>query len=778
MGRLLFAFVLMFPSVVFAQADAEPLVEQVRSAIDRGVNYLRRAEKGRGHWETQGMPVTDKPGGTSCLAVLALLNSGVPADDAMIKRGLEYVRSLEMRYTYVVGLQTMALAEAGDPRDRERIQQCVDWLIAARSMKGGKLVGWGYSNDGGQTDHSNSQYALLGLNAGRQAGATIDRAVWESIRDFYQSTQSKVLRDNGGWAYRTENPHEASRLTMTVAGLCGMQVVSLELNKNRQGLREDGTAAHCGVYVEDDAIKKALAWLSATDLFGNPRFRFENISPYNAVYYNAYGIERAGRLTGQRFLAGRDWYREGCEYLVSRQQPDDAWHASGGESMLFTPIVNTSMALLFLSKGRTPVLISKWAYGKENGWNNKHFDAKNLVDFASVELFKKQPLAWQAYDARKLNFRNIPERLREVGTLLQSPIVYINGHEVPTMTVTQEQLLKQYIEEGGFVMAEACCGRAAFAGGFRELMARLLPDNPLRPLPPEHPIWRVWANVSPDFVPLEGIELGCKTVVVFSPKPLAGYWEEDLRKEGRGKEAFRLAGNIIAYATGMEPPKARGTIAEVLDDKAEKNVPRGFLQVAQLRHGGDWQPAPKAMRNLMRHLREKEKLDVALTTQEMTFTHPDLFKYKFLYLHGRGPFDVSNEGLENLRAVLNTGGLLLSDACCGSPGFDAAFREFAAKLYPKNKLEPIPPDDVLYSEEINGAKIDKIKVRTGAAGTGFDIAAPALEGIKVDGRWAVIYSRYDLGCALEKHASGDCKGHDRDSALKLAGAAVLYLLKK
>ena len=184
----------MVPSIAFAKPDPEPLVDQVRSAIDRGVNYLRRQEKGRGHWELQGLPATDKPGGTTALALLALLNYGVPADDAMMKRGLDYIRNMELRYTYVVGLQTMALAEANDPRDRERIQQCVDWLIAARNMKGGNLTGWGYSNDGGQPDHSNSQYALLGLNAGRQAGAKIDRAVWESIRDFYQSPSDQNRR--------------------------------------------------------------------------------------------------------------------------------------------------------------------------------------------------------------------------------------------------------------------------------------------------------------------------------------------------------------------------------------------------------------------------------------------------------------------------------------------------------------------------------------------------------------------------------------------------------
>ena len=57
-------------------------------------------------------------------------------------------------------------------------------------------------------------------------------------------------------------------------------------------------------------------------------------------------------------------------------------------------------------------------------------------------------------------------------------------------------------------------------------------------------------------------------------------------------------------------------------------------------------------------------------------------------------------------------------------------------------------------------------------------APPALEGIHLGGRWLVIYSKYDVGCALENHQSSDCKGHDHASALRLGAAAVLYSLKK
>ena len=56
--------------------------------------------------------------------------------------------------------------------------------------------------------------------------------------------------------------------------------------------------------------------------------------------------------------------------------------------------------------------------------------------------------------------------------------------------------------------------------------------------------------------------------------------------------------------------------------------------------------------------------------------------------------------------------------------------------------------------------------------------APLLEGIKIDGRWVVVYSRYDVGCALEGHKSSDCLGHDKESALKIGAAVVLYALKR
>ena len=54
--------------------------------------------------------------------------------------------------------------------------------------------------------------------------------------------------------------------------------------------------------------------------------------------------------------------------------------------------------------------------------------------------------------------------------------------------------------------------------------------------------------------------------------------------------------------------------------------------------------------------------------------------------------------------------------------------------------------------------------------------APKLEGVRMGDRWAVIFSPYDLSCALEKQNSMECTGYGRDDAEKIALNVLLYSL--
>ncbi len=804
----------------------EPLVKKVRSALNKGVDFLKAKQKDQGagtyNWEDVTLNLL-QPGGSSCLAMLALLTAGTPVDDPVVKRGLPYIRSLSPQHTYVVGLQTMVLADVGDGRDVFRIQKNVEWLLGAALTsnrkplgQGGKLEGWSYQAGAGtRADNSNTQYALLGLWAGRQAGAKIDKSVWEAIQEYYRSSQCNAKLDAhrqmiAGWQYQNQAKDADGTITMTAAGISGLYISALEANDSKQELDEKtGVAAKCGIYPEDDAIAKGMRWLAQ-------RFRFNN-PPH--TFYNVYGIERVGRLSGHRFIGEHDWYREGCEYLTGVKDSPGLAQKPGGEWQINNaidsfPVISTSFAVLFLAKGRTPILLSKFAWdsvgnrpGTGTDWNRKHNDARHLVEYSSRELFKKMPLAWQIFDPRQADLSTDEKFNDELSNLLQSPILYMNGHEAPNLTPVQKRLLRRYVDEGGFILAEACCGSEEFTRGFKKLMEDkdvFGQESPLLPLSVSHPIWSSHALVPasvfqgeqvPDNKKILAIERGCKTVVVFSPQPLAGYWEEArfmpkakevVDNTERGKLAYQLAGNIIAYATGLEPPKPRLDTPKVHDPKDDKAVAgkRYVIELAQVRHdGGDWQPAKNALRALALNARDKYLIDVSVVKRDVRMTKPkELWSSKFLYMHGKGKFTTDENEIQNMRAALDVGATLFADACCGAQPFDEAFRDFVKKLYPDQKLQTIPANDFLYSEKLNGEAITTLRCRTakadGSPEANFKDVPPMLEGIQVDGRWVVIYSRYDIGCALEKNKSSACKGYDPDSAMKLATAALLYSLKR
>ena len=118
----------LFVSSAQPAGAAEPLADKVRGSIDKGANYLKKHQENRGgewNWENTGVTLVFK-GGSSCLAALALLNSGVPTNDPVIQRVLPYIRKLKADQTYILGLQAMVLAEVGEAKDLSIIQGNVD----------------------------------------------------------------------------------------------------------------------------------------------------------------------------------------------------------------------------------------------------------------------------------------------------------------------------------------------------------------------------------------------------------------------------------------------------------------------------------------------------------------------------------------------------------------------------------------------------------------------------------------------------------------------------
>ena len=147
-------------------------------------------------------------------------------------------------------------------------------------------------------------------------------------------------------------------------------------------------------------------------------------------------------------------------------------------------------------------------------------------------------------------------------------------------------------------------------------------------------------------------------------------------------------------------------------------------------------------------------MDVNRQQRDMSLLDPNLANYPLIYLHGRTRFILSDKERDLLAKHLSNGGVLLADACCGSESFDEAFRTLMTKLFPDKPLVKIPLDHELYTPQI-GHDIRQVKY---SPSLGSREGPPILEGIEIDGRYAVVYSKYDLGCAMERQASRECKG--------------------
>jgi len=728
--------------------------EEVERAIREGIRYLKGLQRDDGSWADVE---SDAKTGVTSLVTLALLTAGEKPDSPTIRKSLAYLRGFgpnDLRSTYAISLQTQVFAAAEPERDQLRIAANVGWLENAQIRPGDPQYwpgSWTYSDSkrGRPGDNSNTQYALLGLFAASEAGVPVKQSVWELSRTYWERSQ----KHDGSWAYTPDSGNASA--SMTCAGVSSLIISGLRRFQGQEFLQGE-TIQNCGKGGENRNLRAGIDWLANHFQVG------QNFGAGQQwKYYYLYGLERAGRLAGIRFFGQHDWYRIGAEELVHEQNKlNGFWR---GMLIEGNEVLATSFALLFLAKGRAPVLINKIRHGPTGDWDNDPDDIRNIVNIVSREW--KHLLTWQVVDPN----------VATVSELLQAPIIFFNGHRAPEFSAIARQNLREFVEQGGFLFAEACCGDPEFDQGFKKLMKDVFPEEQytLRPLGEEHPVWRAKHLLSPDIHPLWGIEHGCRTVVIYSPTDLSCYWNQSEHSPNNTGvvKSIKVGENVIDYATGREMPADKLTLREVHNFKSDAPK-RSALRIAKLVHAGDWNVAPQAIPNLMDALRKPPyRFDVSITQKDLFPRDPSLIYYPLIYIHGRASLRFGKEDLDALRRHLEPGGgTLFADAACGSPAFDAAFRRFVTELLPTNPLVPIPREDELYTTKV-GADLSDVQYTKGAGG-GRDF--PQLEGVRLNDHWVIIYSKYDIGCALERHTGIECKGYTYESALKIAGNIVIY----
>ncbi len=357
-------------------AALEPdLTKRIDLAIDAGARWLLSQADDRGLWPAFTINDSTYDVGPTALACLALIHAGISRSDDRLKRAFEFILTQPPRRTYEVTLSIMALeAKATPPRDALRdsyanafersllppessfMKKAAEWLVSTR-----KGAIWSYPQGNG--DHSNTQVALLALKAASRCGIKVPKDVWYDACQHFLRVQEKsgppvtVTIDRGpdgsgkaqlskrpgaarGWTYDKPCPPSEAYGSMTCIGIASIILCRSELA---------GYPRYSGKVSSDidQSVRDGLAWLQQYwSIAEHPRRKLD----YH--YYYLYGVERVGILADLVKVGEHDWFREGAEFLLSRQEPDGRWRNQAGWG---SDVINTAFALLFLERSTVPV---------------------------------------------------------------------------------------------------------------------------------------------------------------------------------------------------------------------------------------------------------------------------------------------------------------------------------------------------------------------------------------------------------------------------------------
>jgi hypothetical protein len=150
--------------------------------------------------------------------------------------------------------------------------------------------------------------------------------------------------------------------------------------------------------------------------------------------------------------------------------------------------------------------------------------------------------------------------------IFNSPVIYMTGHEGFVLSAQEKAALRKYLENGGMIFGEACCGRKGFDMAFREMMRSVLPDKPLTRIPLTSSLFKAPNNIATVGVTpammedsgqaraeplLLGMEIDGNYAVIYSPLGLSGGWEMSQSPYARGLNdigAIQEGQNVLMHA--------------------------------------------------------------------------------------------------------------------------------------------------------------------------------------------------------------------------------------
>jgi hypothetical protein len=513
-----------------AETASQVSAVDVAKAFQRGREYLVGLANPDGSFGGSGGSESGI-GGISAFIFMTLACLDEDPATPHMSKGLDYLLQVDAdqgfgsRQGYcvpirIIGLSHMYSKLQGEKKDavRRKIAEDVTRLVKGQATNGG----WRYMLKGGSDhDFSVAQWPLLAFHEANLAGIEFPLDSLRKARDLYYKCQNP----DGGWHYNVKGPSYGS---MSAAGAASLFILNDVLDPSA------GCPCTSGYSRPPDKENKrrmdlALGWLDKN--FSSSENPHSKDQPgAGRTLYWLYIAERVGLASGYKYFGDHDWYKEGAARIVASQM-NGRW----GDT------VNTCFALLFLFKGRAPLLFNKVQF--DGDWNSHPRDIAFLTRY--IERLQEQPLRWQVVDLKAPM-----EELRE------APILYISANSPPTWDQAPEALkkLREFTDTGGTILFEASCGNPKVRKWFMDFAKKVWPEWSLQTLAPEHDVFNQPMPLKARPA-LQGIDDSRRTIVFYSPDDVSCAWQA----KGMASKDYLLKWgiNLYTYATKHSPLRPR-----------------------------------------------------------------------------------------------------------------------------------------------------------------------------------------------------------------------------
>ena len=143
--------------------------------------------------------------------------------------------------------------------------------------------------------------------------------------------------------------------------------------------------------------------------------------------------------------------------------------------------------------------------------------------------------------------------------LYKTPFLFMNGHHNFVLSEQEIKNLNEYFSRGGFFLASGCCTNPEFPIAWRREFGRIFPNEKVKNIPYEHPIYRSFYNLG-KILTLHTRKEICLEALFLREVPVAVLCEEGLCcslamknncNSGKGispKDGKEIATNIVVYS--------------------------------------------------------------------------------------------------------------------------------------------------------------------------------------------------------------------------------------